>query len=305
MKRMRTVTGDVDADKIGFTYTHEHLYCVPPAQQRDRDFELSDYDCSVYELGEFAAAGGRTLVEGSCIDYGRNPEMYRRMSLQTGVNVVCTTGFNKYWYYQEWIKEATVEDLTAYLIRDITVGCYGTDIKAGQIKAGGSYNVLHPDEIKTAHACSLAHLETGAPLWCHTEFGTMGVELLEIFESHGIDASKIVIGHSDRNCDPYYHLQLASKGAYVGFDGCGKIKYYTDEQRIRALVSLKEHGFVNQIMISGDMGRASYLKGYGGGPGFRYIKEKFIPRMMDEGGFTQDEIDQIFIVNPRNWLAQF
>lgn len=304
MAKARTVLGDIDVEELGFTYTHEHLFCVPPANQPDRDFELSDYDCSLYELNEFKKVGGKTLVEGSTIDYGRNPEAYRRMSKSTGVNVICTTGFNKYRYYQEWVKESTVEDLAAYMIRDIEEGCYGTDIKAGQIKTGGSYNVLHPDEVKVTHACALAHLKTGAPLWCHTEYGTMGNEIVKIYESHGIDPSKIVVGHSDRNCDPEYLLELASHGVYVGFDGCGKIKYYPDSTRIEMLKILKEHGYVNRIMISGDMGRASYLKGYGGGPGFAYIATKFIPRML-RNGFTQDEIDQIFIRNPKNWLGQF
>ena len=187
-----TISSDIDVEELGFTYTHEHLFCVPPANQPDRDFELSDYDCSLYELNEFKKVGGKTLVEGSTIDYGRNPEAYRRMSKSSGVNVVCTTGFNKYRYYQEWVKEATINDLAAYMIRDIEEGCYGTDIKAGQIKTGGSYNVLHPDEVKVTHACALAHQATGAPLWCHTEYGTMGNEIVEIYESHNIDPSKIV-----------------------------------------------------------------------------------------------------------------
>jgi len=304
MPKVRTVLGDIDVEELGFTYTHEHLFCVPPANQPDRDFELSDYDCSLYELNEFKKVGGKTLVEGSTIDYGRNPEAYRRMSKSSGVNVVCTTGFNKYRYYQEWVKEATVDDLAAYMIRDVEEGCYGTDIKAGQIKTGGSYNVLHPDEIKVTHACALAHQETGAPLWCHTEYGTMGNEIVEIYESYNIDPSKIVVGHSDRNCDPEYLLSLADHGVYVGFDGCGKIKYYPDSTRIEMLKILKDHGYVNRIMISGDMGRASYLKGYGGGPGFAYIATKFIPRML-RNGFTQDDIDQIFIRNPKDWLGQF
>lgn len=302
MSKARTVLGDLDVEELGFTYTHEHLFCVPPACQPDRDFELSDYDCSLYELNEFKKVGGKTLVEGSTIDYGRNPDAYRKMSKSTGVNVICTTGFNKYRYYQEWVKEASIDDLAEYMIRDIEEGIYGTDIKAGQIKTGGSYNVLHPDEIKVTHACAIAHLKTGAPLWCHTEFGTMGVEIVDILLSHGVDPKRIVVGHSDRNCDPEYLLSLAEKGVYVGFDGCGKIKYYPDSTRIEMLRILKEHGYVNQLMISGDMGRASYLKGYGGGPGFAYIATKFIPRMM-RNGYSQEDIDQIFIENPKAWLG--
>ena len=29
MNCVRTVLGDVDAEKIGFTYTHEHVCCNP------------------------------------------------------------------------------------------------------------------------------------------------------------------------------------------------------------------------------------------------------------------------------------
>ena len=52
------------------------------------------------------------------------------------------------------------------------------------------------------------------------------------------------------------------------------------------------------------MGRQSYLHEYGGGPGFEFIINKFIPRMLDEG-FTQEEINMIFFENPKKWLAKF
>jgi phosphotriesterase-related protein len=65
-----------------------------------------------------------------------------------------------------------------------------------------------------------------------------------------------------------------------------------------------EHGFIDQLLFSGDMGRQSYLHGYGGGPGFQYIIAKFIPRLLSEG-ITQEQIDTIFVKNPARWLAQF
>ena len=37
MKMVRTVTGDIPAAEMGFTYPHEHLHAVPPPQQKDRD----------------------------------------------------------------------------------------------------------------------------------------------------------------------------------------------------------------------------------------------------------------------------
>ena len=53
MAKVRTVLGDIDANELGFTYPHEHLFAVPPANQKDRDLELSSYDNSLYELMQF------------------------------------------------------------------------------------------------------------------------------------------------------------------------------------------------------------------------------------------------------------
>ena len=49
----RTVLGDIKGEDLGFTYTHEHLYAVPPVCQKDRDLELSSYENSVNELLNF------------------------------------------------------------------------------------------------------------------------------------------------------------------------------------------------------------------------------------------------------------
>ena len=68
MKYARTVLGDIEADKMGFTYPHEHLYAVPPASQKDRDLEVSDYTGSLRELQIFKEVGGETLVEASTLE---------------------------------------------------------------------------------------------------------------------------------------------------------------------------------------------------------------------------------------------
>ena len=304
MGKVRTVLKDIEADELGFTYVHEHLYAVPPVCQKDRDLELSSYDNSLYELELFKRVGGNSLVEASTIDYGRNPLALKKMAEVSGVNVIATTGFNKNMYYPDWVAERTIDELAEYMIRDIVLGIDGTDVKAGQIKTGGSYNVLHPLEVKVTHACARAHLKTGAPLWCHTEAGTMGHEILDIYESYGISMNKICVGHLDRNLDDEYLLSLAERGIYIQFDGPSKVKYCPDSMRVAMLRLLKEQGYLKQILISGDMGRASYLKGYGGGPGFEFIKTKFIPRLL-RNGFTEEDIAQIFIINPKEWLGQF
>ena len=304
MKKIRTILGDIEREKLGFTYTHEHLVAVPPAHQKDRDLELSDYYKSYSELLKFKEAGGQTLVEASTLDYGRNVKQMRQMSLDSKINVVFTTGFNKHIYYPEWVSEKSIEEITEILVNDVTTGAEGTDSKAGFLKGGSWYNLIHPLEEKTTIAVGKAAVATGAPVWLHTEAGTMGMEMLDILEKENVDLTKVAVGHSDRNADLFYHLELLKRGAYVQFDGVGKVKYYPDSTRIELIKGIIDAGFEDKLLISGDMGRQSYLHSYGGGPGFEFIIKKFIPRMQAEG-ISNEIIAKIFLKNPADWLAQF
>jgi 5-phospho-D-xylono-1,4-lactonase len=78
----------------------------------------------------------------------------------------------------------------------------------------------------------------------------------------------------DRNPDPYYHEQIARTGAYLSFDGIAKIKYAPESTRIRCILELVRKGYENQILISGDTARKTYLKHYDHGLGFEYIIAK-------------------------------
>lgn len=304
MKKIRTVLGDIDRAELGFTYSHEHLWCVPPPQQPDRDFELTDYQASLAELKIFKEIGGETLVDASTLDYGRDGRKLKQMSIESGVHVLGVTGFNKHIYFPGWVEEESAEQITERLIADITAGMDGSDAKSGIIKSGSWYNLIHPLEEKVTRASAFAQKETGAPIWLHTEAGTMGLEMLDILEEEGVDLSLVAVGHSDRNPDPYYHLKILERGAYLQFDGPGKVKYCTDATRISLIKNVIGHGYGKKLLISGDMGRQSYLHSYGGGPGFRFIKQKFIPRMLDEG-IEEKCVRDIFYDNPANWLARF
>ncbi len=302
--KIRTVRGDITANELGFTYSHEHLWCSPPPSQKDRDLELTNYEASLEELKKFKAAGGQALVDASTLDYGRNGNHLRTMSEQADVHVIGVTGFNKHIYFPEWVETESIAQIKGRLVDDVTKGMDGGEVKAGFLKTGSWLQLIHPLEEKVTRAMARAQIETDAPVWLHTEAGTMGMEMLDILADEGVDLTLVAVGHSDRNADAYYHLQLASRGAYVQFDGPSKVKYYPDSIRVDLIKNLIDHGHLEQLLISGDMGRQSYLHAYGGGPGFEYIIKKFIPRLLDEG-ITQEQIDTIFIKNPARWLAHF
>lgn len=304
MGRIRTVNGDIPVEGLGLIFSHEHLITCPPPVQKDRDLELASYECSLRELQIFREAGGTLLVEASTLDYGRDPAAMARMSREAGVPVVAVSGFNKAAYFPLWVETTPLDAIADKLVRDVTEGMDGGPHRAGHLKSGGSYNFIHPLEEKATRAVARAQRETGAPVWLHTEAGTMGNELLDILEDEGVDLSAVVVGHCDRNADPFYHKSLADRGAHVQFDGVGKVKYYPDSTRIACIKAMLEAGHGARLLISGDMGRASYLAGYGGGPGFAFIPDKFIPRMRAEG-IPEQAIEQIFHKTPADWLAKF
>jgi len=71
---------------------------------------------------------------------------------------------------------------------------------------------------------------------------------------------------------------------------------------VELISKMVEAGFSEQILLGGDMGRRTYFKSYGGGPGYVYILERFIPRLREEG-IAEEDIDSFLINNPKRAFA--
>jgi len=322
MSFIRTLDGDIAPSELGFTYSHEHIVCRPAywAERGADDLLLDDPAKSELDVRAFQALGGQTIVDATAVDYGRDVPAVHQISQNTGVKIVGTAGFNKsflwdaaikdelkplignYRTYAEWIEASTVNQLADFIIREVEEGLEGTPFKAGQVKFGTGYNRISPLEVKTLQAVARAHHETKAPVHSHTEVGTMGLEQLELLRREQVDLHYLSLGHMDRNPDPYYHEQIARSGAYLSFDGIGKIKYAPESTRIELILSLVRKGYEDQILVSGDTARKTYYKYYDHGLGLEYIIGSWVPRFIDEAnraGFDgQRLIDKFFIHNP-------
>ncbi|SHE36771.1 phosphotriesterase-related protein [Seinonella peptonophila] len=322
MSFIRTFEGDIKPDTLGFTYSHEHIICRPPywVEKGEDDLLLDDYESSKKDVLDFKNAGGKTIVDATAIDYGRDVESVARLGKETGVQIIGTAGFNKsflwtaqltrshreqlgeYETYGQWIEEASVQQLTQHVIREVEEGLEGTSYRGGQVKFGTGYNRITPLEIKTIRAVAQAHHETKAPVHSHTEAGTMALEQIEILRQEKVNLHYVSFGHMDRNPDPYYHEQIAKTGAFLSFDGVAKIKYYPESTRINCILELVKKGYADQILVSGDTARKSYYKHYDYGLGLEYIISKWVPRFIEEaenrGFHGQELIDKFFISNP-------
>ncbi|WP_437833844.1 phosphotriesterase family protein (plasmid) [Niallia taxi] len=327
MTFIRTLRGDIKPQDLGFTYAHEHIVCRPPywVEKQESDLLLDDKEKSMLDVEDFKRHGGKAIVDASAVDYGRDVQAVHAISEELNIHIVGTAGFNKsflweasikeelkplignYQTYTEWIDTASINDLAAFVVREVEEGLEGTRYKAGQVKFGTGYNRITPLEVKTLQAVARAHHETKAPLHSHTEAGTMALEQIELLKKENVDLSFMSFGHMDRNPDPYYHEQIAKTGAYLCFDGIAKIKYAPESTRIQCILELVKKGYENQILVSGDTARKTYFKHYDYGLGLEYIIAKWVPRFIDDAtkqGFDGEGlIRKFFIDNPARCFA--
>jgi phosphotriesterase-related protein len=179
-----------------------------------------------------------------------------------------------------------------------------TKIKAGQIKCAVSARFIHPNEEKLLRAAARAQRVTHAPIWIH-HGGMEGMRILDILEEEGVDLDRVVLGHMDRNPDPYEYKRIARRGCFMSIDNIARLYRYPVETNVDMLKDLIELGYLGKVLISADFGRTTYLEAYGGGPGFSYLLNRFVPRIREECHLTSKDIDTLFSENPAKAYACF
>lgn len=226
------------------------------------------------------------------------------VSKETNVHIIACTGYicEEHGTMKEDVAGKTIDEVAQWFIDDIEKGMDGTSYKAGWIKAGTAYNHITEAEEKVIRAGARAANKTGVCLHFHTGVGTMGLEIIEILEDEGFDLTRAIIAHVDRNPDYWYHKKMLEKGVSLIYDGPGKAKYYPDSMRVELIKQVIKDGYEKQLMLCNDMGRRSHHTVYGYGPGWQFIKQKFLARLLEEG-ISKETIDNFMIHNPARLYA--
>ena len=296
-----TINGIISGENLGKTYIHEHLKIDLSSQKKDLDAKFDDIDSVIEEMKALKAKGIDTIVEVTNRGMGRDVQAMKTIADAAGIHVIVSTGFYKEPYLPQYVYELEEKEISKLLIKDISEGIDGTNMKAHVIgEIGTSNNAMTPMELKVFKIAARTHLETGRPVSTHTTLGTHALEQLEFFKEFGVDARKVVIGHLDLNCDLEYHLRIADTGCFLAFDTIGKVNYESDEKRIEHIQELICRGHLDQIVLSQDMTRKSHLK-VNGGIGYSYLIDHFIPRLM-KSGISEEQIDVKMIHNPKRLL---
>lgn len=309
MGTIRTVTGDIDSANGGVWYAHEHLLIAGgPFVKADRDFLLDDRDRMAQELRQFTAAGGRGVVDMMPPGLGRDPNGLRVLSETTGVRIVAATGFHVERYYdtQHWLYHYSTEEIAGLFQAEIEEGMdqFGyrgpivrrSAARAGVIKVATGYYTWSAQTQAWFEAAAIAQRATGAPIASHTENGSLGERQADALLALGVPADSIVVGHIDKNVDPYVHREIAARGVFLQYDSPSRLKYGPDADAVALIRAAMEGGYGDQILLGLDFARRSYYPAYGGGPGLAYLLDTFVPRLVAEG--LEEAVSKIFVTNP-------
>ncbi|MDO4431987.1 MAG: phosphotriesterase-related protein [Aerococcaceae bacterium] len=285
----------------GITYMHEHTTIDLSRLKGDQDTNLDCFDETIKEFQQLYSKGVRNIVDVTNLDMRRNPEYVQKVAEASGINIIQATGFYQEKFLPNFVNEATVDDLSQLMLKEITTGIADTTIQAKIIgEIATSKNIMTPNERKVFDASVIVHKETGIPISTHTTLGTYGHEQVAYFKKNAIDLNKVVIGHVDLTGDADYVLRMLDQGVYVELDTVGKENYQPDLLRINMLKEIEKRGFIDKVFLSMDITRKSNLN-YLGGIGYSYLLDEFVPRALDEG-VSKKFIDKMLIENPKQFF---
>jgi predicted metal-dependent phosphotriesterase family hydrolase len=306
---VQTVLGPVEPADLGFTLPHEHTYIHLWQVKGVFDYsgQLAGQDVLVEELAEYAARGGRTLVDLTLPGVGRDPLAVRRLAERTGLTIVVGTGFYREPYYppQAAIDRRSVESLADEMVLEITEGIADTGIRAGIIgEIGTDKPWVSALEERVHRAVGQAQRRTGLAISTHSILSPVGLDQLRLFEAEGADPARVVIGHCDWVPELDYYLEVMATGATVELDGFGHRDTLTrgyDQTLFDLVLELLHRGMERQVLFSQDVCYTENLKRFGGG-GYSYLQERVLPRLLD-AGVPQSVLDTITVENPRRLLT--
>jgi phosphotriesterase-related protein len=350
-----TVLGPVAPEDLGITTPHEHLlvdtrgpyWALPedPALQAfalepvglenlglvrrnfvsSRDnLVLDDADLAAAELAQFAALGGRTLVELTLPEIGRDVRALAEISRRTGVNVIAGCGHYVHLAHPDSLADEPLESIAERIERDVVEGVDGTGIRAGIIGEIGTSHPLHPHEEKVLRAAARAQARTGVALTIHLHPPSRAAdEVLAVLDDEGTDLERVVLGHCDIQLGHLdatraevveQHIALALRGPYVEYDTCGfpdaympDVGFYhafwfpSDRDRAEAIARLFDAGVGDRVLIGQDVCHKFHLTRYGG-YGYGHILRSFRTSLRDYG-LGDAELQALLVDNPRRMLT--
>src|SRR4051794_32668866 len=320
MSNVETVQGNVDAGQLGVTLIHEHVRFRDEAVVENwpgRYDEQAELDDALEAVNAAKEHGVQTIVEPTAMFGGRDVRFMKRVSDETGVNLVPCTGIYTYDYLPHYFENRDEDAIASHFVDDIEKGIQGTDIKAAFIKCAADQAGVTEHVEKVHRACARASVQTGAPVMAHSMPAVQtGPRQVEIFLEEGMAPEKIQIAHCGDSPDVEYVQGLLDQGVYAGLDRYGLEMFLPIDQRNAVTAELLRRGHAERVVISQDytasidwfppevqeqlLATETMIRGWS----FTLVFEEVVPWLREQGVLDDAGFDTIFVQNPARWLGR-
>lgn len=306
-----TVNGPLAAGEMGTTLVHEHIIVdfigadSTGYHRWDRDEVIRRALPFLQEVREF---GVSTFMECTPAYLGRDPFILKELAEKTGMAILTNTGYygaHNNRFLPQHAFEEPAEVLAQRWVDEFNKGIEGSDIRPGFIKIAvdpeDTLSVLHH---KIIHAAAIAHKKTGLPIVSHTGPDGPAFAQIEVLKAEGVSPSAFTWTHAQRGTVEGC-IEAAKEGVWISLDNVndsppaepgapGAVEWYTSR-----LTELKAAGILDRVLISHDSGWYNVGQPEGGNyRGYSVIFQRLLPELKKEG-FTDDDIEQILVRNPR------
>jgi len=321
---VETARGPVDADQLGVTLMHEHVFTLTADVQQNYPGEWGSEDervaDAVAKLQKAYDAGVRTIVDPTVVGLGRYVPRIARLAEQVPLNIVVATGLYTYddvpffFHYRGPALSAVLgtdvpDPMVDLFVGDIRDGVAGTSVKAGMLKCAIDHQGLTPGVERTMRAVAKAQLQTGVPVTVHTHPGSRtGLEVKRVLcDEEGVDPGRVVLGHSGDSTDVDHLSELADAGFVLGMDRFGINLETTFEARADTLVEMVRRGYAERMVLSQDASCyidwiepdvLAFLPQWH----YTHLFEDVFPYVLDKG-VEQAHLDTMLVEVPRRLLA--
>jgi len=308
MPTVNTISGPVETADLGFTLMHEHIIVESPGVKENFPIlnRKAEIEGAAAKLKEVMARGVKTLVDLTPGDW-RDIPFVKEVVDRSGMQVLVATGI--YWEVPHHFRSTTgrsIDYIADLFVRDIRDGIMDTGVKAGIIKCATDEPGVTPDVERILRAAAKAHRATGVPISTHTHPASeVGLKQQDVFESEGVDLSRVVIGHSGDTEDTSYLSKLCDRGSYIGMDRFGIDIFLPTDRRVATIAKMCELGYAEKMVLSHD---ASCYFGWVDPPlreklvpnwHFNHIPDDVLPALRN-AGVSEDQIRTMTVDNPRH-----
>ena len=300
-KQIQTVTGPIEADKLGVTLMHEHMlvdFIGADKTNLNRWNRATVVNRLLPYLTELKQLGVRTMVDCTPSYLGKDPDLLKELSERSAVQLLTNVGYygaTNNNYLPAHAHTETADQLASRWIQEAEKGIEHRGIRPGFIKISVNPGPLSDLHRKLVVAAAQTHKRTGLTIYSHTGPYVPAFEQIEVLKQEGVDPSAFVWVHAQGN-NMVHYARAIREGAWVSLDGLDSSNIDTYAE---TLLLMRENKFLHRTLLSHDAGWYDPDKPNGGpiSRSYTVLFKQLIPKL-NQRGFTQNDWDQLLIRNP-------